>query len=56
MIKIKALEHILRGLKIQGVRKVVLVTDNTNENAKISIFLSGFTSPGRLIKPNTAMS
>ena len=36
----KALEHILRGLKIQGVKKVLLTIDNANENAKelISFF------------------
>ena len=50
MIKIKALEHILRGLKIQGVRKVVLVTDNTNENAK-NLYLSfGFHFTGKIDK------
>lgn len=30
----KALEHILRGLKIQGVKKVVLKTDAAGENAE----------------------
>lgn len=30
----KALEHILRGLKIQGVRKVEVIIDNANENEK----------------------
>lgn len=46
----KALEHILRGLKIQGVRKVVLVTDNTNENAK-NLYLSfGFHFTGKIDK------
>lgn len=30
----KALEYILRGLKIQGAKKVVLVIDSTNENLK----------------------
>lgn len=35
----KALEHILRGLKIQGVKKVVLIIDNANENAK-NLYLS----------------
>lgn len=35
----KALEHILRGLKIQGVKKVLLTIDNANENAK-ELYLS----------------
>ncbi len=30
----KALEHILRGLKIQGVQKVILKIDNANKNAE----------------------
>lgn len=30
----KAFAHILRGLKIQGVKKVVLVMDRANETAK----------------------
>lgn len=30
----KAFEHILRGLKIQGVRKVTLMINDTNEIAK----------------------
>ena len=42
----KALEHILRGLKIQGVKKVVLIIDNANENAK-NLYLSfGFHFTG----------
>lgn len=35
----KALEHILRGLKIQGVRKVTVIIDDTNGNAK-NLYLS----------------
>lgn len=35
----KALEYILRGLKIQGVKKVVLAIDSTNENLK-NLYLS----------------
>ena len=35
----KALEHILKGLKIQGVKKIALITDNANENAK-NLYLS----------------
>lgn len=35
----KAFAHILRGLKIQGVKKVILITDNGNENAK-NLYLS----------------
>ena len=30
----RALEHILRGLKIQGVQKVRIMLDSANENAK----------------------
>ena len=46
----KALEHILRGLKIQGVRKVVLIIDNANENAK-NLYLSfGFRFIGKTNK------
>ena len=29
----KAFEHVLRGLKIQGVKKVILTIDNADENA-----------------------
>ena len=43
----KALEHILRGLKIQGVRKVVIITDNTNENAKNLCLSFGFHFTGK---------
>lgn len=49
----KALEHILRGLKIQGVKKVILIKNNANENVKN---LSAFTSPERLIKRKATMS
>ena len=35
----KALEHILRGLKIQGVRKAVIILDGADEDAK-SLYLS----------------
>ena len=35
----KAFEYVLRGLKIQGVKKVVLIIDNTNENNK-NLYLS----------------
>lgn len=37
----KALEHILRGLKIQGVKKVVFI-DKANENAKKRYLSFGF--------------
>ena len=44
----KALEHILRGLKIQGVRKVTVIIDDTNGNAK-NLYLSfGFHFMGKL--------
>ena len=46
----KALAHILRGLKIQGVKKVVLIIDNTNENNK-NLYLSfGFHFAGKIEK------
>lgn len=38
----KALEHILRGLKIQGVKKVIVIIDNANENAKKLYLSFGF--------------
>ncbi len=44
----KALEHILRGLKIQGVKKVVIIIDNVNEKAK-NLYLSfGFHFTGKI--------
>lgn len=42
----KALEHILRGLKIQGVRKVVSNIDSTNEMAKNLYRSFGFRFAG----------
>ena len=43
----KAFEHILRGLKIQGVKKVVLILNNVNENTK-NLYLSfGFHFTGK---------
>ena len=50
----KALEHILRGLKIQGVKEVIVIIDNANENAKNFIFLSVFNLPEKLIKLDIA--
>lgn len=45
----KALEYILRGLKIQGVRKVILAIDNADENAK-NLYLSfGFQFTGKIV-------
>ena len=47
-IEEKALEHILRGLRIQGVKKVVLIIDKANESAK-SLYLSfGFHLTGEI--------
>lgn len=46
----KALEHVLRGLKIQGVRKVVLIIDNANENANNLYLSSGFHFTGQTDK------
>lgn len=46
----KAFEHILRGLKIQGVKKVAVITDNTDENMK-NLYLSfGFHCTGEIDK------
>ena len=44
----KALEHILRGLKIQGVRRVVLTIDNTNEGVKHLYLSFGFHFTGKM--------
>ena len=46
----KAFEHILKGLKIQGVRKVILMIDNTNEAAKRSYVSFGFRFTGKIEK------
>ena len=46
----KAFEHILKGLKIQGVRKVILMIDNTNETAKRSYVSFGFRFTGKIEK------
>ena len=43
----KALEYILRGLKIQGVRKVVLLIDGANENTKQLCLSLGFHFTGK---------
>lgn len=45
----KAFEHILRGLKIQGVKKVVLRLDNF-ENAKKLCLFFGFHPTGEMDK------
>ncbi len=46
----KALEHILRGLKIQGVKKVILAIDDANENAKNRYLSFGFHFTGEINK------
>ena len=46
----KALEHILRGLKIQGVKKVIFIIDNANENAKKLYLSFGFHLTGEMDK------
>ena len=38
----KALEYVLRGLKIQGVRKAVVIIDNKNENERDLYLSFGF--------------
>ncbi len=49
-IEEKAFAYILRGLKIQGVKKVILKIDHANENAK-DLFLSfGFHFTGEIDK------
>ena len=44
----KALEHILRGLKIQGVKKVVLMMDHANHFAKKLCLSFGFRFTGKI--------
>ena len=46
----KALEHILRGLKIQGVKEVMVRIDNDNENAKKLYLSFGFYPVGEIDK------
>lgn len=46
----KALEHILRGLKIQGVKEVIVITDSANENAKKLYLSFGFHSTEKIDK------
>ena len=46
----KALEYILRGLKIQGVKRVILIIDNANENAKELSLSLGFHFTGEIDK------
>ena len=43
----KALEHILRGLKIQGVRKVILMMDDADKIAENLSLSSGFRFTGK---------
>ena len=43
----KALEHILRGLRIQGVRKVILMTDDADKIAENLSLSSGFCFTGK---------
>lgn len=42
----QALEHILRGLKIQGVRRVIARLDHANENTRKLWLSFGFHSTG----------
>ena len=46
----KAFEYVLRGLKIQGVRKVVLMIDNINETVKRLYISFGFRFTGKIEK------
>ena len=44
----QAFAHMLKGLKIQGVRKVVLMVDNANEIAKKLYTAFGFHFTGKI--------
>ena len=46
----KALEHILRGLKIQGVKEVMVSIDNANEHTKKLDLSFGFHPTGETDK------
>ena len=46
----KALEHILRGLKIQGVKEVMVSIDNANEHTKKLYLSFGFHPTGETDK------
>ena len=46
----KVLEHILRGLKIQGVKEVIVIIDNANENAKKLYLSFDFQFTGKIDK------
>ena len=47
-IRKKAFEYILRGLKIQGVKKVILMIDDTNKIAKKLCLSFGFHFTGKI--------
>lgn len=44
----KALEHVLRGLKIQGVKKVIFMIDEENQIAKKLCLSFGFRFTGKI--------
>ena len=44
----KALEHVLRGLKIQGVKKVIFMIDEENKIAKKICLSFGFRFTGKI--------
>ena len=44
----KALAYILRGLKIQGVKKVILLSDDANKIAKKLCLSFGFQLTGKI--------
>lgn len=44
----KALEHVLRGLKIQGVKKVIFMIDEENKIAKKLCLSFGFRFTGKI--------
>ncbi len=49
-LKEKALEYILRGFKIQGVKNVVFIINNANEKAKDLYLSFGFHFTGEIDK------
>lgn len=44
----KVFEYVLRGLKIQGVKKVILMIDDTNKIAKKLCLSFGFQFMGKI--------
>lgn len=55
-LEAKALEHVLKGLKIQGVKKVSLMAGECDKDTKNLASPSAFTPPGKPVKNSSAMS